>query len=269
MADQDAGSRGAGDEPRGPRPEPETGQARPSEPTATSGSAEPSGPTAPLPPGNTPTTPWTSPAGSPGGVGSPRTGSGNTPGGAGPGSPGHAGPGSAWSGPGNVGPGSPWTGPGNRPGAPGPYATWAGPAGPGPSGPGAAGAPPTGSGYAFGPGGAGWNAPGWHDPRPRIASAPRPGIGTRLAARLPRGHAGQLVAVGVASAIVGALLGGGVVALTGMVWDRSHAGTTWIGGDDRQRFFPPGFGQDVPQGQNGLPPWCRQTDAGVRCQVPR
>jgi len=242
MADQDAGPRGAGDEPRGPRPEPETGPARPSEPTATSGSAEPNGPAAPLPPGNTPTTPWTSPAG--------------TPGGAGPGSPG------------NVGPGSPWTGPGNRPGATGPYAAWAGPAGPGRPGPGAAGAPPTGSGYAFGPGGAGWNAPGWHDPRARFASAPRPGIASRLGARLPRGHAGQLVAVGVAAAIVGALLGGGVVAVTGMVWDRSHAGTTWIGGDDRQRSFPRGFGQDVPQGENGLPPWCRQTDDGVRCQVP-
>ncbi|GIH48119.1 hypothetical protein SAMN05421833_108140 [Microbispora rosea] len=90
----------------------------------------------------------------------------------------------------------------------------------------------------------------------------------RLAARLPRGHAGQLVAVGVASAIVGALLGGGIVAVTGMVWDRADAGTSWVGGNDPQRFFPRGFGQDAPQGQDGLPPWCRQTDAGVRCQAP-
>ncbi|MEU6429085.1 hypothetical protein ABZ860_24580 [Microbispora sp. NPDC046973] len=148
----------------------------------------------------------------------------------------------------------------------GPYSTWAGSARPGRPGPGPAGAP--GSGYAFGPGGAGWNAPGWQDPRPRVASAPRPGFPPRLAGRLPRGHAGQLVAVGVASAIVGALLGGGIVAVTSMVWDRAGAGTSWDGGGDRQRFFPRGYGQDAPQAQDGLPPWCRQTDAGVRCQAP-
>ncbi|WP_204047869.1 hypothetical protein [Microbispora siamensis] len=154
------------------------------------------------------------------------------------------------------------------PGAAGPYSTWTGPAGPGRPGPGPASRPPIGSGYAFGPGGAGWKAPGWQDPRPRFASAPRPGFPTRLAARLPRGHAGQLVAVGVASAIVGALLGGGIVAVTSMVWDRVDAGTSWDAGGDRQRFFPRGYGQDVPQSQDNLPPWCRQTDAGVRCQAP-
>lgn len=114
MADQDAASRGAGDEPRGPRPEPETGPAGPSEPTATSGSAEPAppgaptapaepaapgaptgpagaglvapgpagstsstgptGPTAPLPPRSNPTSSWTSPANTPGGVGRVRPG---------------------------------------------------------------------------------------------------------------------------------------------------------------------------------------------------
>ncbi|MBE3013344.1 hypothetical protein IL992_29810 [Microbispora sp. NEAU-D428] len=154
------------------------------------------------------------------------------------------------------------------PGPAGPHSTWTGPAGPGRPGQGPASGPPIGSGYAFGPGGAGWKAPGWQDPRPRFAPAPRPGFPTRLAGRLPRGHAGQLVAVGLASAIVGALLGGGIVAVTGMVWDRAAAGTSWDGGGDRQRFFPRGYGQDAPQSQDNLPPWCRQTEAGVRCQAP-
>ncbi|MGW5264284.1 hypothetical protein ACWEQG_25205 [Microbispora sp. NPDC004025] len=154
-------------------------------------------------------------------------------------------------------------------GAPGPYAPWTGSAGPGRSGPGPASALPSGSGYAFGPGGAGWNAPGWQNERPPFASAPQPGLPARLSARLPRGHTGRLVAVGIASALVGALLGGGIVAVTAMVWGRADAGTSWDTGGDRQRFFPRGYGQNAPQSQDDLlPPWCRSTEAGVRCQAP-
>ncbi|WP_432931132.1 hypothetical protein ACQPZZ_10450 [Microbispora sp. CA-135349] len=77
------------------------------------------------------------------------------------------------------------------------------------------------------------------------------------------------MAVGIASALIGALLGGGVVAVTGMVWDRAHAGMSWDAGSDRQRLFPRGYNQDAPQSQDDfLPPWCRRTEAGVRCQAP-
>ncbi|WP_211590172.1 hypothetical protein [Microbispora sp. H11081] len=158
--------------------------------------------------------------------------------------------------------------PGGNTGAPGPYAPWTGSAGQ--SRPGQASAiPPSGSGYAFGPGGAGWNAPGWQRPQSPFASAPRPDFSARLAARVPRGQTGRLVTVGIASALVGALLGGGIVAVTAMAWDRADARASWDVGGDRQRFFPRGYDQGVPQSQsNPLPPWCRSTEAGVRCQAP-
>lgn len=280
MAEKDAGSRGAEDEPRDPRPEPETGPAGSSEPTATSGSAEPAAPgqsagstetepaasaapagsasssgsveqnapTTPLPARPTFVSPWASPAGTPGGVG--------------PGSP-SAGQGSM---PGNVGPGSPWTGPGQSPRATGPYAAWSGQTGPGQPGSGPANAKQPGSWGAFGPGGAGWNAPGWQDPHARFAPPPRPSLSARLAARLPRGQTGRLVVVGVACALAGALLGGSVVAVTGLVWNRVDSRLSWDSGRDRPRLFPRGYGQDVPQSpEDFLPPWCRRTDSGVRC----
>lgn len=325
MAEKDAGSRGAEDEPRDPRPEPETGPAGSSVPTATSGSAEPAAPgqsagstetepaasaapagsasssgsveqnapTTPLPARPTFVSPWASPAGTPGGVGpgSPSAGQGSMPGNIGPSSPwtgpggaaGSVGPGSPWAGPGGaaggmgsgspsagmpggVGPGSPWTGPGQSPGATGPYAAWSGQTGPGQPGSGPANAKQPGSWGAFGPGGAGWNAPGWQDPHARFAPPPRPSLSARLAARLPRGQTGRLVVVGVACALAGALLGGSVVAVTGLVWNRVDSRLSWDSGRDRPRLFPRGYGQDVPQSpEDFLPPWCRRTDSGVRC----
>lgn len=146
--------------------------------------------------------------------------------------------------------------------------------GSGPLPPRAVPAPPPrlGSGYAYGPGGAGWNAPGWAAPPPRPAPVPPPPLRDRLSRRLPAGQNGRLVAVGVASAVVGALVGGGIVAATGLVWDRvgDHQRVSRDAGvgQDGNGLFPRGFGQDDDLRSDPGPRWCRRTETGIQCQAP-
>ncbi|WP_449061158.1 hypothetical protein [Planomonospora algeriensis] len=93
----------------------------------------------------------------------------------------------------------------------------------GPSGPtGAYGAP---AAYGpYGPGGTGWNAPGWHA---STAEQPRPGRYAKLL-RATRGKPFQVAA----AAIIGALIGGGAVAVVDTIGDRHRAGHAFSRMDD-------------------------------------
>ncbi|WP_182882740.1 hypothetical protein [Microbispora sp. H10949] len=233
MAGQDAVPRGVEDEPRGPRPE---SAAMPQGSAVTEVSIVPQGSAMPQPV-------------SPAGPASP------------PGPPSFVGPA------------------GISPGAPGPRpAGYANARRALPSGrpailpPGTTSIPPLGGGSAFGPGGAGWQAPGWREAATHPAGALRSesvrspgGLGGRLTERLPRGQTGRLITVGIASALVGALLGGGVVAATGLIWDEAHAGASREAGGDQDGLFP--RGGNLPGGEDGrLPQWCRRTETGIVCR---
>ncbi|NAS24098.1 hypothetical protein GT755_20695 [Herbidospora sp. NEAU-GS84] len=95
------------------------------------------------------------------------------------------------------------------------------------------------AGYAFGPGGAGWDAPGW-----RTVSASGPA---------PRRRFGvvALLAAGLVGVILGALL---VVAVD----------QPWR--DERPPF---GVVVDQPGPRQNLPRFCERTDTGFRCEFPR
>ncbi|GAA3444779.1 hypothetical protein [Planomonospora venezuelensis] len=92
---------------------------------------------------------------------------------------------------------------------------------PGPSAPGPAGPPPpTGPYGPYSPGGPGWKAPGWTTTTTATATQP-PATGryTRLT-RAARGKPFQIIA----AALIGALLGGGTVAVLDRIGDRHRAG---------------------------------------------
>nr|WP_062335959.1 hypothetical protein [Herbidospora sakaeratensis] len=95
------------------------------------------------------------------------------------------------------------------------------------------------AGYAFGPGGAGWDAPGW-----RTVSASEPA---------PRRRFGvfALLAAGLVGVVIGALL---VVAVD----------PPWR--DERPRF---GVVVDQPGPRQNVPRFCERTDTGFRCEFPR
>lgn len=133
--------------------------------------------------------------------------------------------------------------------------------------------PAGGPGYAYGSGGPGWNAPGWGPP-PWAGGAQA--TGPRFGGPL-RGHRGQLVAVGLAGALIGALVGGGAVAIGDSL--RNHDGHYYRVSDERRapgdmrqrgdgpfghRFGAPGQG---PR-SNRMPPSCERTDNGFRCERP-
>ncbi|GGK74567.1 hypothetical protein GCM10010126_37500 [Planomonospora parontospora] len=99
----------------------------------------------------------------------------------------------------------------------------------GPHGPGA----PTAYG-PHGPGGTGWNTPGPHTP---TDERPRPGRYARLA-RATRGKPFQVAA----AAVIGAVLGGGTVAVVDTIGDRHRAGNAFDRVDDHRT--PPGDGFD-------------------------
>ncbi|WP_062439097.1 hypothetical protein [Herbidospora daliensis] len=95
------------------------------------------------------------------------------------------------------------------------------------------------AGYAFGPGGAGWDAPGW-----RTVSASEPA---------PRRRFGlvALLAAGLVGVVVGALL----VVMVDRPWR-----------DDRPEF---GVVVDQPGPRQNVPRFCERTDTGFRCEFPR
>ncbi|KAA9374031.1 MULTISPECIES: hypothetical protein [Microbispora] len=67
------------------------------------------------------------------------------------------------------------------------------------------------------------------------------------------------------SALVGALLGGGVVAATGLIWDQTHAGASRVAGGDQDGLLP--RGRSLPGGEDGrLPQWCQRTENGIICR---
>ncbi|GGL35557.1 hypothetical protein [Planomonospora parontospora] len=110
-------------------------------------------------------------------------------------------------------------------------------------GPGGTGAPaaygPHGSGapaaYGLhGPGDTGWNVPGPHTP---TDERPRPGRYARIA-RATRGKPFQVAA----AAVIGAVLGGGTVAVVDTIGDRHRAGNASNRVDDHRT--PPGDGFD-------------------------
>ncbi|MEZ0074010.1 hypothetical protein [Planotetraspora sp. GP83] len=92
-----------------------------------------------------------------------------------------------------------------------------------------------------------------------------------------RTHAGQLVAVGLAGVLIGAILGGGVVAVGGALWNRVHGHyyrVSYENQDPRagrgpwERPFGRRFGEDIPPGVGQLPRFCQRTDTGFRCDMP-
>ncbi|GII30939.1 hypothetical protein [Planotetraspora mira] len=81
--------------------------------------------------------------------------------------------------------------------------------------------------------------------------------------------------VGLVCAVVGALFGGGVVAVGDVLWHRFHGphyGVVWSNPDQGPRRMPGDgqngrrFGQDQPS--DGLSGFCRRTDEGIRCDGP-
>ncbi|WP_285708071.1 hypothetical protein [Microtetraspora sp. NBRC 16547] len=267
MADRDAGSRGAEDEPRGPedtapegRQEPEPkpvetdaqaegakaesgdepvtaepvagGEAGAGTPAASGADAE--RPTTVNPVPTPPTRPFASPDGSPG----PR--------------------------PGNFGP----TPPAYGFGAP-TFGPASGSVGPTVSA--AFGSAPGSGNYAYGPGGPGWTAPGWRT-APGVGV---PGHGSRLpshAARFgafARGRGGQLIVAG----LIGAIIGGGAVAVGTAIWDRGQVydATLERGYGDGRNPLDRSFGQrqGPSELQDQLSRYCKRTETGFRCELPR
>jgi hypothetical protein len=135
-------------------------------------------------------------------------------------------------------------------------------------------------GYAYGPGGAGWSAPGWRPAAgqggPGVPGGPPAGPGGAFGASRPRPtDTNRLVIVGLVCAVVGALFGGGVVAVGDALWHRFHGpryGVVWSNPDQGPRRMPrdgqngPRFGQDRPSDDQFR--FCRWTEAGFRCDGP-
>jgi hypothetical protein len=136
----------------------------------------------------------------------------------------------------------------------------------------------------YGPGGTGWNAPGWHTP---TAEQPRPGRYAKLT-RATRGKPFQVAA----AAIIGAVIGGGAVAVVDTIGDRHRAGHAFSrmndhrtqpgedfgrrleerGDDERGNGEPRGFrgGTDqwIPGDGFRMPDHCEVTQDGFRCTAP-
>ncbi|MFF3666862.1 hypothetical protein [Microtetraspora malaysiensis] len=289
MADRDAGSRGAEDEPRDPDGQalgdrhdsgpataaPADSAAQPS--SGDAGNAEQPADSTNAAAGTTPTAadsmsdlglkPFTSPSGAPG----PR------PGGPGPAptfappygpatTPTHA-PGPApygWTqGPGPARPPGPASGPGGMP-ASGPAVT------PMYGQPAVVAGPAFGT-YAYGPGGPGWAAPGWATTAggAGAGSGSRPQSAAHGFGAFARGRGGQFIVAG----LIGAILGGGAVAVGTAIWNQEHAYSAPFengyldGRGQRDRSF--GGGQRMKDLQEQLSQLCQQTESGFRCAVPR
>ncbi|MBG0812961.1 hypothetical protein [Planomonospora sp. ID82291] len=141
----------------------------------------------------------------------------------------------------------------------------------------------------YGPGGTGWNAPGWTAP---TAERPRPGRYAKLA-RATRGKPFQVAA----AAVIGAVLGGGAVAVVDTVGDRHRAGHAFSRVDDHgtrpgegsgrllERREAEGYGAGEPGNgetrifRGGSDEWnpgdgfrtpdqCESTQEGFRCTAP-
>ncbi|MBO3744493.1 hypothetical protein J5X84_00340 [Streptosporangiaceae bacterium NEAU-GS5] len=150
--------------------------------------------------------------------------------------------------------------------------------------PGPAGAPPPGSsaptgGYAYGPGGAGWSAPGWSasgGPGSGWSAPPpsgppygtQPGWGGPAGGYGPRagfgGFARSRAAQLIVAGLVGAIVGGGVVAAVAGAWDRANTRrVVFDEGGPRGRFPLDRGPYRIPgPGPGGN---CQRTDTGFRC----
>ncbi|MBG0828401.1 hypothetical protein HS041_11550 [Planomonospora sp. ID67723] len=139
----------------------------------------------------------------------------------------------------------------------------------GPSAPGPAGPRPAAGPYGpYGPGGPGWSAPGWTATAATTATAPRPPRSGRYA-RTTRGKTFQIIA----AALVGALLGGGTVAVLDRIGDRHRAGHIAGRMDDRPGRMDdrrgPQDGDRAPWRERWNPDGERGHREGPRMRMPR
>ncbi|GIH90139.1 hypothetical protein ACFFMN_10955 [Planobispora siamensis] len=141
----------------------------------------------------------------------------------------------------------------------------------------------TGAYGPYGPGGRGWSAPGWATTTTAAAAPPRPGRYARLTGAA-RGRTFQIVA----AALIGALVGGGFVAVVDRFGDRHRGGYAaermdgreWRGRShddgrgfrERERGGERGYrgGPGIPMPRDGsrLPGRCTPIEGGFTCTYP-